>query len=274
VLPQAEVIAVSLVVARTESKADQTRARWQFRLVARLNTPISGRTKHLQFFVDPGRPIRHREFVCERMRPGKVLRGDPVRSHLALELAKRQQDLRLERTQATSTGDRQRVKKVAAGRVANAGLQFDQATDPKGVSLVTGFVAVDAVTGAVAWKYESRLPMVAVAKAKPYLRWITASRGANVRMITIEEVCYFQADTKYTLVALPDGDSLIHIPIRDLLEQLDPQMFWQVHRSTIVNVQEIDTIGRDATDHVIVRMKRRTETIRVSQQFAYRFRQM
>lgn len=113
-----------------------------------------------------------------------------------------------------------------------------------------------------------------VAEAKPYLRWITASRGANVRMITIEEVCYFQADTKYTLVALPDGDSLIHIAIRDLLEQLDPQMFWQVHRSTIVNVQEIDTIGRDAADHVIVRMKRRTESLRVSQQFAYRFRQM
>jgi DNA-binding LytR/AlgR family response regulator len=113
-----------------------------------------------------------------------------------------------------------------------------------------------------------------VAEVKPYLRWITASRGANVRMITIEEVCYFQADTKYTLVALPDGDSLIHIPIRELLEQLDPQMFWQVHRSTIVNVQGIDTIGRDAADHVIVRMKRRTETLRVSQQFAYRFRQM
>jgi DNA-binding LytR/AlgR family response regulator len=113
-----------------------------------------------------------------------------------------------------------------------------------------------------------------VAKAKPYLRWITASRGANVRMITIEEVCYFQADTKYTLVALADGESLIHIAIRDLLEQLDPQMFWQIHRATIVNVQEIETIGRDATGHVEVRMKRRAEPLRVSQQFAYRFRQM
>jgi DNA-binding LytR/AlgR family response regulator len=113
-----------------------------------------------------------------------------------------------------------------------------------------------------------------VAKAKPYLRWITASRGTNIRMITIEEVCYFQADTKYTLVALADGESLIHVAIRDLLEQLDPQMFWQIHRSTIVNVQEIETIGRDATGHVIVRMKRRQETLRVSQQFAYRFRQM
>jgi DNA-binding LytR/AlgR family response regulator len=113
-----------------------------------------------------------------------------------------------------------------------------------------------------------------VAKAKPYLRWITASRGANIRMITIEEICYFQADTKYTLVALADGDSLIHIAIKDLLEQLDPQVFWQIHRSTIVNVQEIDTISRDDTGHVIVRMKQRPETLRVSQQFAYRFRQM
>jgi DNA-binding LytR/AlgR family response regulator len=113
-----------------------------------------------------------------------------------------------------------------------------------------------------------------VAKARPYLRWITASRGNKVRMITIEEVCYFQADTGYTLVALKDGDALIHTPIRDLLDQLDPQMFWQVHRATIVNVQEIDSIGRDDTDHVVVRLKNRKDTLRVSQPFAYRFRQM
>ena len=113
-----------------------------------------------------------------------------------------------------------------------------------------------------------------VAKERPYLRWITASRGANVRMITIEQVCYFQADAKYTLVALTDGEALIHIAIRDLLEQLDPQMFWQIHRSTIVNVQEIESIGRDATGHVLVRLKRRSETLRVSHPFTYRFRQM
>ena len=113
-----------------------------------------------------------------------------------------------------------------------------------------------------------------VAQAKPYLRWITASRGQNVRMITIEEVCYFQADTKFTLVALAGSDALIHMTVRDLLEQLDPQMFWQIHRSTIVNVQEIDNVGRDASGHVIVKMKKRDETLRVSQPFAYRFRQM
>jgi DNA-binding LytR/AlgR family response regulator len=113
-----------------------------------------------------------------------------------------------------------------------------------------------------------------VAQAKPYLRWITASRGMNVRMFTTDEICYFQADTGYTLVATADGDALINMPLKDLLEQLDPQMFWQVHRSTIVNVQEIDSIGRDAAGHVTLRLKQRDDTLRVSQQFAYRFRQM
>src|SRR4029453_7164117 len=84
-----------------------------------------------------------------------------------------------------------------------------------------------------------------VAQAQPYLRWITAARGANVRMITIEEVCYFQSDTKYTPATPPDGDALISMPLKDLLEQLDPQVFWQIHRSTIVNVQEIESIGRN-----------------------------
>jgi DNA-binding LytR/AlgR family response regulator len=52
-------------------------------------------------------------------------------------------------------------------------------------------------------------------------------------------------------------------------------MFWQIHRSTIViNVQEIDSIGRDAADHVVVRLKHRSETLPASQPFAYRFRQM
>jgi DNA-binding LytR/AlgR family response regulator len=113
-----------------------------------------------------------------------------------------------------------------------------------------------------------------VAQAKPHLRWITASRGASVRMITIDEVCYFQADTGYTLVATTDGDALIYMPLKELLEQLDPQMFWQVHRSTIVNVLEIKSIGRDAAGHVTLRLKQRDETLRVSQPFAYRFRQM
>jgi hypothetical protein len=68
--------------------------------------------------------------------------------------------------------------------------------------------------------------------------------------------------------------TLISMPLKELLEQLDPQMFWQVHRSTIVNVQEIESVGRDATGYMVLRLKHRGESLRVSQPFAYRFRQM
>src|SRR5688572_67402 len=67
-----------------------------------------------------------------------------------------------------------------------------------------------------------------------YLRWITASHGQNLRMITVDEICYFRADSKYTLVVTPDSESLIRRPIKDLLEELDPAVFWQIHRSTLV----------------------------------------
>jgi DNA-binding LytR/AlgR family response regulator len=113
-----------------------------------------------------------------------------------------------------------------------------------------------------------------VAQARPYLRWITAARGANVRLITTEEIQYLQSDTKYTRVVTAAGESLIHTPLKDLLEQLDPAVFWQIHRSTIVNAQAIESVGRDAPGHVFVRLKGRDETLRVSQQFAFRFRQM
>lgn len=113
-----------------------------------------------------------------------------------------------------------------------------------------------------------------VAQARPYLRWITAARGANVRMITTDEVCYFQSDSKYTRVLTVDSESLISMPLKDLLEQLDPAVFWQIHRSTIVNVQAIGSVGRDGDGRMFVRLEQRSETLRVSQPFAYRFRQM
>lgn len=113
-----------------------------------------------------------------------------------------------------------------------------------------------------------------VAGTRPHLRWITASHGAQLRLITTDEVCFFQSDSKYTRVVTASSESLIAIPLRDLLDQLDPAVFWQVHRSTIVNAQAIESIGRDAAGHVILRLKARAETLRVSQPFAFRFRQM
>jgi DNA-binding LytR/AlgR family response regulator len=114
-----------------------------------------------------------------------------------------------------------------------------------------------------------------VAAARPYLRWITASRGASVRLITVEDIQYFQSDTKYTRIACADGsEALIGKPLKELLDELDPAVFWQVHRSTIVNVVAIDVVTRDMSGHVALRLKGRDETLRVSQQYAFRFRQM
>ena len=84
-----------------------------------------------------------------------------------------------------------------------------------------------------------------VAEGKSYLRWVNASAGKSIKLITVEEVCYFRADTKYTLVVTPASESLIRKSIKDLIDELDPNLFWQIHRSTLVNVSSIAGVTRD-----------------------------
>jgi DNA-binding LytR/AlgR family response regulator len=109
---------------------------------------------------------------------------------------------------------------------------------------------------------------------KEYLRRITASQGNNIRLINIEDVCYFQADNKYTLVVTADSEWLIRRALRDLIEEIDPDVFWQIHRSTIVNVNAIGGITRDETGHLHIRLKQRKETLLVSGTYAHLFKQM
>jgi DNA-binding LytR/AlgR family response regulator len=112
------------------------------------------------------------------------------------------------------------------------------------------------------------------AQAQRYLRWINASQGADVRLITVDEICYFQSDTKYTRAVTPDSESLIRKSLKELLDELDPSSFWQIHRSTVVNVNAIAGVSRDFAGHLFVKLKARKETLPVSQPFAHRFRQM
>ena len=79
------------------------------------------------------------------------------------------------------------------------------------------------------------------------LTWLTASTGNATRLILVDDVLYFRADNKYTMVMTADGEALLRTPIRDLLEVLDPSTFKQIHRSTIVNLKAIDSITRDDT---------------------------
>ena len=107
-----------------------------------------------------------------------------------------------------------------------------------------------------------------------YLQWINASRGAAVRLITVEEILYFKSDQKFTLVVTADSEALIKKTIRELGEELDPTMFWQVHRSTVVNVYAIDSVIRDDRGNLTLRLKNRPESLAVSEAYTHLFRQM
>lgn len=112
------------------------------------------------------------------------------------------------------------------------------------------------------------------APRQPPLVWLTASSGTETRLIMVEDVAYFQADSKYTVVMTAEGESLLRKPIRDLLDVLDPNIFKQIHRSTIVNLKAIASVARDDTGRGIVKLKTRPETLSVSQPFMSLFRNM
>ncbi len=113
-----------------------------------------------------------------------------------------------------------------------------------------------------------------ISRTKPQLRWIKAAIGSNLRLIQVEEVVYFQADDKYTRVFTAQSEALIRRPIKDLVGELDPEKFWQIHRSTIVNAGEIAGVARDVRDRLMVALKNRREKLEVSRSFSQRFKQM
>ncbi len=116
--------------------------------------------------------------------------------------------------------------------------------------------------------------LLARAERPPYLRWVNASRGAATQLLTVDEVCYFQADAGYTRVATSDGDLLIRRSLKELQGQLDPALFWPIHRSTIVNASAIDCVTRDLRGRLVLKLKWRRETLAVSDAHAHQFRQM
>jgi DNA-binding LytR/AlgR family response regulator len=118
-----------------------------------------------------------------------------------------------------------------------------------------------------------RIPAPAPAP-RQHLQWINASRGAAVRLITVEEILYFKSDQKFTLVVTADSESLIRKTIRELHDELDPLVFWQVHRSTIVNLHAIDSVIRDERGNLSLRLKDRAEALAVSEAHTHLFRQM
>jgi DNA-binding LytR/AlgR family response regulator len=118
------------------------------------------------------------------------------------------------------------------------------------------------------------LDQIQNAPATERLRWITVLNGREVRLITVEDICYFRADTKYVAVVTADGESLITTPLQELTERLDPAVFWRVHRSTVVNVNAVHSVHRTVSGHLELRLKQRSEALRVSSAHAHLFKHM
>jgi DNA-binding LytR/AlgR family response regulator len=106
------------------------------------------------------------------------------------------------------------------------------------------------------------------------LQWITASTGKETRLILVDDVAYFRADDKYTVVMTAEGEALIRKPIKELLQALDPRVFKQVHRSTIVNLKAVAGVTRDEAGRGTMRLKNRPETLPVSLTYMPLFRNM
>src|SRR6185295_6937666 len=109
---------------------------------------------------------------------------------------------------------------------------------------------------------------------KERLQWIKATQGQNLRLIPVADVLFFQSDEKYTRVVTADNEALIKTPIRELIDGLDPEVFWQIHRSTLVNVNAIAGVTRDFRGQAHVKIKGKDETLVVSRVYSHLFKQM
>ena len=106
------------------------------------------------------------------------------------------------------------------------------------------------------------------------LKWIQASVGNQIQMIPVDDVLFFVSDEKYTRVQTAQQEALIRKPIKELLAELDPAQFWQIHRSTLINTRAIAGIIRDERGRQLVAVKGRPEKLEVSRSYAHLFKGM
>jgi DNA-binding LytR/AlgR family response regulator len=104
------------------------------------------------------------------------------------------------------------------------------------------------------------------------MKWIRASVGRQIRLIDVADVLFFQSDAKYTRVVTAEFEALVRIPLKDLLSGLDPAVFWQIHRGTMVNVNAIAAAERVDAERLQVLLRGHTEKLPVSRSFAHLFR--
>jgi DNA-binding LytR/AlgR family response regulator len=114
----------------------------------------------------------------------------------------------------------------------------------------------------------------AIPSAGGRLRWVRALKGELVQQIAVDDVLYFQASDKYTCVITREGESLIRLALSELTGQLDGEVFWQIHRGTLVNMNAVASTRRDLGGRVFVRLKDDKTELAVSRAYAHLFKQM
>jgi DNA-binding LytR/AlgR family response regulator len=111
-------------------------------------------------------------------------------------------------------------------------------------------------------------------RSSGYLKWLTVPHANEVRLIMTEEICYLQADNKYTSVFTASTEFLLSSTLKQVREKLDPQLFWQVHRSTVVNLGAVHSAHRSFRGAVELKLKQRPELLAVSAQYAHLFKHL
>ena len=122
--------------------------------------------------------------------------------------------------------------------------------------------------------FDALMRKTAESGAPKAIRWIRASRGNTTYHVPVQEVRYLQSDDKYTAVHTAEGEHLIRTPISELAGGLDPEIFWQIHRSTIVNMDQVAATRRDDSGRLFVRLRGGDAELPVSRAYAGRFGQM
>ena len=110
--------------------------------------------------------------------------------------------------------------------------------------------------------------------APRYLEWIQATVGQAIQMIPVEEVLFFISDEKYTRVQTAQVEALIRKPIKELVDEIDPRQFWQIHRSTLISVKAIGGVTRDFRGRQIISVKGHPEKLEVSRSYTGLFKGM
>lgn len=105
----------------------------------------------------------------------------------------------------------------------------------------------------------------------PYLRWLRASRGEDIHLISVNDVLYFKAEEKYVSIYTDENcEYLIRTPIKELLPQLDPEEFWKIHRSTVVRVASIEKVSKDFTGRMFITVQQHKLPVSRAQQSLFK----